>query len=484
MSFSQDAVAAVKSTFFSVVHKHETKPTELPPMAPASPPTAPELVERGLLAVARDSADIRRNHDAILTKAASLSTLQDDLLEAFDRAYLALEQLAEARSQLAKAEAVAKFEREERVVAAQRLSTMTSSYHQTVAEVGKLRPELKRLETTLRQTADRLEQQETEAAEIGERLADAQAEIGRLRAAEASARRDQDSLAGELASANAFIARKMAETSQLGERCEIAEQAARASSRALEESRSECANALVRLDEERVHFASAQSRISALETQLRDLSAKFSSARADWSQDTELLNEAVSRLKNDLSQALGRDEAHQRLLSAAQSELSALRLQSGELETQLVEARHNAAEASACAAEAEAARDAHAKEAATSKRLNQSLLRRVKPMITALREKNTEGVRLSSAHAELERHFLDYQAEAGDALRNLQDRETQLVADLEVERARRVVAEGALAIDRSFRPTEASRRRPFELEGVRIPSPAADGARQIPPPAD
>jgi chromosome segregation ATPase len=274
----------------------------------------------------------------------------------------------------------------------------------------------------------------------------------------------------------------MAETAQLGERCEIAEQAARASARALEESRSECANALVRLDEERVHHASAQSRISALETQLRDLGAKFSSARVDWSQDAERLNEAVARLKNDLSQALGRDEAHQRLLSAAQSELSALRLRSGELETQLVEARHNAAEANARAAELEAARDAHAKEAATAKRLNQSLLRRVKPMITALREKNAEGVRLTSAHAELERHFLDYQAEAGDALRNLQDRETQLVADLEVERARRVVAEGALAIDRSFRPTETSRRRSFELEGVRIPNSAADGARQIPPP--
>ena len=177
MSFSQDAVASLKSTFLSVVQKHDPKAQELPPFEPASPPTAPELMERSLLAVARDSADIRRNHDAILTKAATLSTLQDDLLEAFDRAYLALEQLAEARSQLARADAVAKFEREERVAAAQRLSTMTSSYHQSVAEVGKLRPELNRLETTLRQTADRLDQQETEAAEIGERLSEAQAEI-------------------------------------------------------------------------------------------------------------------------------------------------------------------------------------------------------------------------------------------------------------------------------------------------------------------
>ena len=70
----------------------------------------------------------------------------------------------------------------------------------------------------------------------------------------------------------------------------------------------------------------------------------------------------------------------------------------------------------------------------------------------------------------MERRFLTYQSEAGDTIRTLQDRETQLVADLEAERARRVVAEGALAIDRSFRPLEIAaqaagavvERRPFK----------------------
>src|SRR5579863_1232838 len=108
MSLTNDAVTVFKNTLLSVMHKPEPKALEAPLVEQAlveqtSPSTAPTMLEQSLLAVARDSADIRRDHDAILTKAATLSTLQEDLLAAFDRAYQALEQLAEARSHLAKA---------------------------------------------------------------------------------------------------------------------------------------------------------------------------------------------------------------------------------------------------------------------------------------------------------------------------------------------------------------------------------------------
>jgi chromosome segregation ATPase len=484
MSLTHDAVAALKNTFLPGLQKSERKLIEAPLIEESSPPTAPDLLEQSLLAVARDSADIRRSHDAILAKAASLTTLQEDLLEAFDRALLAIEQLAEARSQVAKAEAVAKFEREERGVAAQRLASMTASYHQTVSEVEKLRPENKRLETSLRQTSDRLALQEAEAAGLADQLRDARGEAERARAAEAQARRETEAANAELASANAFVSRKIAEISQLGERCEIAEQAARASNRALEEARADAAGARVRLDEERVNLASAQSRISALEAQLKDLGAKFSDARAGWSQEAERFNETVGRLKEDLAQALGRDEAHQRLLTAAQSETGALRAQVGDLEAQLAEARLAGGQAGARAAGAEAERDDLAKEVASAKRLHQSLLRRVKPMISALREKNAETLRLAATQSDLERRFHDYQSEAGEAIRALQDREAQLIADLEAERARRVVAEGALAIDRSFRPTETQRRKlAQDSEAPRLTS-ATIAARPNRPPAD
>ena len=125
MSLTNDAVNALKNTFLTKASKQEPPPLAI--FVGASPPTAPTLLDQSLLAVAQDSADIRRNHDVILTKTAALQTLQDDLLEAFDRAYQALEHLAEARSQLAKAEAVANFERDAREVAAQRLAGMTAA---------------------------------------------------------------------------------------------------------------------------------------------------------------------------------------------------------------------------------------------------------------------------------------------------------------------------------------------------------------------
>ncbi len=464
MSLTNDAVTVFKNTLMSVMHKPDSKPLEaLPPLDPpmeieASPPTVPSLLEQSLLAVARDSADIRRDHDAILSKAATLNTLQEDLLAVFDRAYQALEQLAESRSQLSKAEAVAKFEREARETASQRLASMTASYHQSVSEVERLRPEAKRLETALSQSAERLAHFEAENATLAEQLSEAKAEIERKSAQEATTRRDLEAARAELGAANTYAAQKIAEVAQLNERCEIAEQASRASARALEESRAEAANALVRLDEERVNLASSESRVTALETQLKDLGEKFSASSAAWSQDAERFNETVSRLKDELSQANGRDEAHQRLLVSAQAEIAALRRQAGDLETQLGDSRLNASQLQSRVEAAEAAREAAASDLGTSKRLHQSLLRRVKPMIAALREKNAESVKLATTLADMERRFLTYQSEAGESLRALQDREMQLVADLEAERARRVVAEGALAIDRSFRPTETSRK--------------------------
>ncbi len=465
MSLTNDAVTVFRNTFLSVRNKpeSETKPMETLPdstlVEHTSPSTVPTLLEQSLLAVARDSADIRRDHDAILTKAATLSTLQEDLLAAFDRAYQALEQLAESRSHLAKAEAVAKFEHEARETATQRLVGMTASYHQTVSELEKLRPETKRLETSLRQTSDRLAQFEAENSRLTEQLSEAKAEIERKSAMEAAVRREHEAAKTELSATNAYVAQKIAEISLLHERCEIAEQGARASERALEESRSECADALGRLDEERVELANAQSCITAQETQLRELGEKFSTASAGWSQEAERFNETVGRLKDELSQACGRDEAHQRLLSAAQSDLTALRHRHGDLETDLAESRLNASQLLTRAEAAEAAREQVGEALATSKRLHQSLLRRVKPMIAALRERNAEGVKLAATMSEMERRFLAYQAEAGETIGALQDRETQLVADFETERARRVVAEGSLAIDRSFRPIETQRKR-------------------------
>jgi chromosome segregation ATPase len=463
VSLTNDAVSVLKNTFLAKRQKFEPQIQATLLVDEPRPPTAPTILEQSLLAVARESADIRRNHDAILTKTATLNTLQEDLLEAFDRAYQALEQLAEARSQLAKAEAVAKFEHDAREVAAQRLSLMSASFHQTTSELERLRPEIKRIEASLRQSSETLAHSEAESAGLVEQFNAAKAEIERARSEEAMSRRELDATKIELASSNKFITQKVAEITLLLGRCEIAEQAARASAKSLEESRGESTSALVRLDEERVNLASAQSRIAAMKAQMNDLGEKFSFARSAWSQEAERFNETVSRLKDELGQACGRDEAHQRLLAVAQADLTTMRGRCGDLESQLSECQHSLGELLTRAEVGEAGRDQLAKDLATSKRLQQSMLRRVRPMIGALREKNAESEDKATTLANFERRFLAYQTEAGGTIRTLQEKESQLVAELETERARRVVSEGALAIDRSFRPIETHRKK-NELE--------------------
>jgi chromosome segregation ATPase len=262
-----------------------------------------------------------------------------------------------------------------------------------------------------------------------------------------------------LQASNKFVAQKLTEITSLKERCEIAEQGARSSAKALEQARAETATTYVRLDEERVHHANAQSRITALEAQLQDLSEKFAAARVDWSRKAEHFNQTIGQLQDQLGHTTGMDEARQRLLTTAQNDLSGLRLQIADLETRYAELRLVADQATAHAAHAETAREELAKDLLTSKRLQQSMLRRVKPLISALREKNGETTKLGATLADLEQRFQRYQLEAGEGLRSLSQKETQLVAELETERARRVVAEGALAIDRSFRPIETQKKR-------------------------
>ena len=168
---------------------------------------------------------------------------------------------------------------------------MTATYHQTVSELERLRPETKRLETSLRETGDRLLQIEVENASLTEQVNEGKAEIERRNASEAGLRREHEAVKAELASTNGYVAQRVSEITALHERCEIAEQGARTSARALEESRSECASALMRLDEERVKLASAESVVTALDSQLKDLGEKFSSSRAAWSQEAEGFND-------------------------------------------------------------------------------------------------------------------------------------------------------------------------------------------------
>ena len=339
MSLTDDAVKVFKNTILFVKHKPDGK-DPLPLMIePPQLATAAPMIDESLLAVARDSADIRREHDSILAKTSALANLQDELHAAFDRAYQALGDLAEARSLLAKAERSAKFERDARESVSERLASTTSDYHRSVAELERLRPDVRRLDAALALANERVGDLEGDQTSLNARLEEARADIERRRAEEAQLRREHDAVHVELAAANAYVGQKIAEIGHLHERCEIAEQASRASARALDETRHEAAAALARLDEARVALASTESRVAALEAQLRELTDKFTSASAAWTHEAERANESLGRFKDELAQAAGRDEALQRLLSGAQGEAGQLRRQHADQESQISDLR-------------------------------------------------------------------------------------------------------------------------------------------------
>jgi hypothetical protein len=69
---------------------------------------------RFLLAVGRETEEVRRFQEAIVRKASRFGSLQDDLSQVLAQTSCILEDLEQTKSELAKRDALGKFEREAR----------------------------------------------------------------------------------------------------------------------------------------------------------------------------------------------------------------------------------------------------------------------------------------------------------------------------------------------------------------------------------
>ncbi|HXT07350.1 MAG TPA: hypothetical protein VN715_10485 [Roseiarcus sp.] len=125
-----------------------------------------------------------------------------------------------------------------------------------------------------------------------------------------------------------------------------------------------------------------------------------------------LTNDAVNAWKNTFLTKASKQEPPPLTIFVGASPPTAPTLLDQSL---LSEAQLAAGELLARAESAEQSRDEIAKNLALSKRLQQSMLRRVQPMIGALREKGAESARLSDTLSDFERRFLTYQTETGRA---------------------------------------------------------------------
>ena len=89
-----------------------------------------------------------------------------------------------------------------------------------------------------------------------------------------------------------------------------------------------------------------------------------------------------------------------------------------------------------------------------TKSQQRNLVRRVKPLIAALREKQVEARKLALQIEDLESR-LDVRGRELEALNlNSETRLRALIEELETERSRRILAEGALGLDRDTRAAD------------------------------
>lgn len=458
MSLTTDAVSALKSRLFSVTNRPDG-PDAGALVASIVAPAGPEINlmgDDGLMAVGRDSANIRDLHDAILRKASLLTTLQDDLYLAFERTYGALDQLADARSQLAQAEAVAHVEKEARETTQQRMRELSETGQRTTSELEKMRIENKRLVSALHQVEEKARKLETENASLSETLAQTQAELEHHREQGDLQTKEIEALRAELQFADQIITVRSTELMQAVQRSEIAEQTVRSLNSSLEEVRVEAAMLGTSLEDERISLASANSRLASLDAQLRDVGESAAQARALAQTEGDKLRRQITELKGQLSQTEGLEQLQRQLLAQSQAEQQSQREKLNSLDRRLAEAELAADQAMQRAANAEAARLRIEKEIASSKKTQKSLLRRVKPLISALRDRTATAAELTAVVAELEERQQAAQRDGQALIEQMQEREAGLVAQLEAERVRRIVSEGALAIDRSLRAGESA----------------------------
>jgi crescentin len=404
-----------------------------------------------LSAVGRENEDIRRRHESIIRKASLLSSLEDDLSEIFGHTSQILDDLERTKSELAKREALIKFERESREAAQLRINELSETHEHTQSELDLLRPEMARLSSAVDEAESRILQLDAEGAQLRDQLADLSRDHAKQRELMRFAEQELEAARNELKKNDLLIAQRNTDVAESALRAELAEQAVASLKEALAESQSAQARAVTDLEDTRIGLDASGNRIANLESELHDFQQEHTRMRALWQREADQHRSDVAGLQAQLDQATGVGGVHERLLNEARAELqmkndeikrAERRAQEAELAVDHGEQKFRAAEA---------ARDAALVEHATAKAQQKTMLRRVKPLIAALREKQIEARRLELRAQDMESRLEARASEIAALSLNSETRMRALIEELEAERSRRILAEGALSADRDTR---------------------------------
>ena len=407
-----------------------------------------------LSAVGRENEEIRRRHDSIIRKAGLLSTLEDDLSEVFGHTSQILDDLERTKSELAKREAIGKFEREANEAALQRIKELGDAHERARSELDLLHPEMQRLSALSSEAEIKIAHHESESAMLRDQLAGAnreltkQSELARYSAQELEASRT------ELKMADLVIAQRNTDVAESAQRLEIAEKSISTFNVALAESQNALARGMTDLEDARVGLDASRNRIANLESELHDFQQEHTRMRGLWQREADQHRADVAELQSQLDQANGVSGVHERLLAEARIEL-----QTKNDEIKRAERRAQEAELAANHGEhkfkaAEASRDAALLDHASAKAQQKTMLRRVKPLIASLREKHNETSQMALRIQDLDTRLEARASELATAAASSEARVRALIEELEAERSRRMLAEGALSTDRDARAAE------------------------------
>ena len=450
--------------------------------------TAAGAGDAALSVVGRENEALRRRHEEILDSLRSLALVEDEVAETFKRAETLFDELAKAKSELARAEAVGRVEREARDAALARNAELGQTFERTRSELETVRAEAQRLAAALTQReaeAKKLEKDNAALAEHSARVDDERAAaLDRVRLGE----QDLAAARGELGAADSDRARLEHDLAAALERVAIAERATAAIELQFEEARATNVRLASELTEERSQHGALRNHARAIETELETLQQEHARTRMDAQRDSAAAQDQIAALTAKLTHAEAIEAVRERILQDLQQDAAEKAALLTGAERAARESDLSARQADEMRQAADKARENAESQLAAVRASQKRMLARVSPLIAALRERTNVANSRAAMIVELETRLEARVREAGGAMHMAEARTTMLTAELETERSRRLLAEGALNDDRARRVAtldendfSASGGGPTSLGGQRMERRRPRSKRLLPP---
>ena len=450
--------------------------------------TAAGADDAALSVVGRENEALRRRHEEILDSLRSLALVEDEVAETFQRAETLFDELAKAKSELARVEAVERVEREARDAAMARNAELGQTFERTRSELETVRAEARRLASALTQREAEVKKLEKDNAALIEHSARIDDErstaLDRVRLGE----QDLAAVRGELEGADSDRARLDRDLSEALERVKIAERAASSVEIQIEETRAQVVLLVSQLSEEKSLHGALRNRTRANESELETVQRDYAQARLEAQHDSAATQDQIAALTAKLTHAEAIEAVREHILQDLQKDAAEKAALLTGAERAGRESELSARQADEMRQSADKARERADVQLAAAQAAQKRMLARVSPLIAALRERTHMANSRAAMIVELEARLATRVRDAGDAMHMAEARTAMLTAELETERSRRLLAEAALNDDRARRVAtldesdfSATGGGPTSLGGQRVERRRPRSKRLFPP---